>query len=90
MDIAIRPYTPDDAEALLAAVRESIAELAPWMPWCHPGYSIEDARSWIQTTLEGRRDGTLYDFAIIAGGRLAGGCGINQIQPLDRVANLGY
>lgn len=90
MNADIRPYERGDAEALLEAVRESMAELAPWMPWCHPGYSIEDARGWIEATLEGHRSGTHYDFAIVAGAQLLGGCGINQIQPLDQVANLGY
>lgn len=88
--VYIRPYRQEDADALLAAVRESMDEIQPWMPWCHSGYSIEDARSWIETTRTGRANGTLYDFAILAGEELSGGCGINHINMMDRVANLGY
>jgi ribosomal-protein-serine acetyltransferase len=88
--VDIRPYERGDADALYAAVRESITEVSPWMPWCHPAYSLEDARGWIEATLTGRSEGTMFDFAMIADGRFAGGCGINQINRQDRVANLGY
>lgn len=92
MAIAIDLLTsePDDAAALAEAVQESVREVAPWMPWCYPGYSIDDAREYIGATIAGRRQGTMYDFIIMADGSIAGGCGINQINVLDRVANLGY
>ena len=88
--VAIRPYERGDAEDLLTAVRESIAELEPWMPWCHAGYSLEEAAAWIEQAQAGHRDGTMYDFAITVDGRFAGACGINQINGLHRFANLGY
>jgi ribosomal-protein-serine acetyltransferase len=90
VNVDIRPYQPDDADALYDAVRESMAEVSRWMPWCHPGYSRDDASRWIDQTVAGHRDGTLYDFAMLADGRLAGACGINHIDAQDRVANLGY
>lgn len=40
----IRRYAAADAAALHEAARESVAEIFPWMPWCHPGYSIEEAK----------------------------------------------
>jgi ribosomal-protein-serine acetyltransferase len=89
-NVEIRPYRPSDVDELYAAVRESMAEVSPWMPWCHPGYSREDASYWVDQTIAGQRDGGLYDFAMIADGRLAGGCGINHIHAQDRFANLGY
>ena len=45
--IRIRPYRLNDAHAIWEAVRESMNELQPWMPWCHPGYAIEESRSWL-------------------------------------------
>jgi len=89
-DVQIRPYRREDENALLEAIRESWRQVGPWMPWCHQNYSIDDARSWIQTAIEGARTGTLYDFAIFSQGGFAGGCGINNINNQDRVANLGY
>lgn len=89
-EVCIRPYQPEDADALFAAVKESMADIQPWMPWCHSDYSIEDARSWIEATVAGHANGTFYDFAIITGGEFVGSCGINNINTMDRVANLGY
>lgn len=88
--VQIRPYRLEDQDALLEAVRESAEALEPWMPWAHPDYSLDDARFWIQATIEGHSNGSFYDFAVISGGAFAGGCGINHINAQDRVANLGY
>lgn len=76
---------------MVVAARESVADVSPWMPWCHPNYSDAEAASWIAGSLEAHRSGTLYDFAIVdEAGRYAGGCGINQINHQSGVANLGY
>jgi len=88
---AIRPYEPEDAAELHAAIQESVAEVGVWMPWCHAGYSLEEARSWIATQQELTRQGLAYDFSIRSetGGYL-GGCGVNQINRVNLFANLGY
>ena len=90
--VLIRPYQPDDVPLLYEAVRESINEVAPWLPWCHPDYALEESRGWIETRAEARAQGTEYDFAMIdtARGRLLGGCGINALNRANRFANLGY
>lgn len=88
--IKIRPYLPSDAEALYDAARESIAEVQPWMTWCHPNYAISDAEAWIEATINGRESNSFYDFAVLADEQYAGGCGINHINWVDRVANVGY
>lgn len=87
----IRRYRASDAGALLEAVRESSAELSPWMPWWYPGYSLEDGTAWIEHCGAAWQTGAEYDFAIVDDGdRFLGGCGLNQIRPEHRVANLGY
>lgn len=63
---------------------------SPWMPWCHLDDSIDDARSWIHTTIERSRNEPLYDCAVLSRGEFAGGGGINHINAMDRVANLRY
>lgn len=91
LPIRIRPYRETDVEEMTAAARESFADVAPWMPWCHARYSATDAAEWVRATLDGHASGTMYDFAILdAAGRYAGGCGLNQISRLNGVANLGY
>ena len=89
--VAIRRFRSDDAEALLEAAVESQEQIFPWLPWCHEGYVLDDSRAWIErcaATWESRSE---YQFAIVDGAdRLLGGCGLNQIRPEHRVANLGY
>jgi RimJ/RimL family protein N-acetyltransferase len=89
--VHIRLYRPTDISEMVAAARESVADVSPWMPWCHADYSEADAAPWITATLEGHRTGATYEFAIEDDtGRYAGGCGINNINRGSGVANLGY
>lgn len=89
--VHIRPYVPTDVDDLLSAVHESRGEISPWMVWCHRDYSMDDASSWIQTTIAAHEAKTSFDFAIFNdSGTFAGACGINRINPVDRFANLGY
>src|SRR5262250_1822004 len=91
MDVLIRRYRLDDAANVVEAVRESVQEIQPWMPWCHPGYSIEDSVEWLNTQVPAFESGTAFEFAIVSSdGRYLGGCGLNQIDALNQRANLGY
>ena len=89
--IALRPYRAEDVLLLYEAASESIADIYPWMPWCHPGYTIEDSRSWIESRLDawGKPD---YDFVIVerTTARFLGAVGLNQINRVHDFANLGY
>jgi RimJ/RimL family protein N-acetyltransferase len=89
--VAIRFYAAEDAEGLFEAARESIADVHPWLPWCHPGYALHEAKEWAAKQPELRERGEEYNFVITnAAGRFLGGCGLNQLNPLHRTANLGY
>jgi len=87
-EIQLRPYAPADAPALYEAARESSHTVGPWLPWCHPAYTLADAERWIATETT-RPD--LHEFAIVAAdGRFLGGCGLNAIRRQTQTANLGY
>src|SRR2546421_3351699 len=90
--ISIRPYREEDASALYEAVRESISEVSPWLPWCHQNYSIEESREFIGSREVATQGGEWYSFGIFetAGGRFLGGVGINFINRVHQMANLGY
>jgi len=91
VQIIIRFFEEGDANALQQAARESTREVYPWLPWCHPGHSLDDARSWISKQVEARVCGTAFEFVIISlSGDFLGGCGLNHINETDRRANLGY
>ena len=90
-DYIIRLYRACDAEQMHAAALESVAEVYPWMGWCHEQYSLTEAREWIALQIEQARNGLAHEFAILDhAGRFLGGCGINQINKANRFANLGY
>jgi RimJ/RimL family protein N-acetyltransferase len=90
-EIRIRPYRVEDSEAVYAAVRESVPELMPWMPWCHPGYAIAESRTWLEVQVSAFEQQKAFEFAILsAAGDYLGGCGLNQIDDVNRRANLGY
>jgi ribosomal-protein-serine acetyltransferase len=89
--IRIRPYRLDDAQAIWQAARESLTELQPWMPWCHPGYAIEESRAWLAAQVQNFHQRTMFEFAITTDdGAYLGGCGLNQVDALNQRANLGY
>jgi ribosomal-protein-serine acetyltransferase len=92
LKIGIRRYQLDDAPGLYEAARESIADIYPWMKWCHPDYSIEDSRSWVPLAVADWEAGAAYDFVVydLDTGRFLGAVGINQINRLHNFANLGY
>jgi ribosomal-protein-serine acetyltransferase len=86
-DLTLRPPMPADTEAVANAVSASLVELAPWMPWATPDYSVEDAADWIAGN-----PGDLYRFAMFVddGSDVIGTCGLNHYDPLNLIANLGY
>jgi RimJ/RimL family protein N-acetyltransferase len=91
VEIRIRPLVAADARAFHAAALESTGELFPWMPWCHAGYTLEEATAWTGSRKALFAAGDEYSFAIIdANGRLLGACDLNQINRAYRLANVGY
>ena len=90
--VAIRKYHEGDAELLYRAVRESISEISPWLPWCHEGYSIEESRDFVATRNIRSQGDEWYSFAVLdqSCGRFLGGVGISFINRVHQFANLGY
>lgn len=90
--ITLRPYRKQDAAELYDAVRESLEELKPWLPFAHDDYSLRETRDWLKLQPKRWKDGTEFDFAILdaADGVMLGGCGLNNINKENRSANLGY
>ncbi len=73
------------------AVEESKSELIPWCDWCFEEYALEDTRGFLQITSEAAKQGEAFEFAIFnTKNSYLGGCGINQINKNDKIANLGY
>lgn len=89
--IGIRPYRAEDADQLYEAVQESVAEVFPWLPWCRPDYSLEDAREWARTRAELFEQGVEYNFVDLdESARFLGAGGLDDINKVNRYANVGY
>ena len=89
-EVQIRLYGAADAGELAAAVQESVGDIAPWMGWARPDFTVGDAAKWIATQELLARDGSAFEFGVWHSGRFAGGCGVNQINHAHRFGNVGY
>jgi RimJ/RimL family protein N-acetyltransferase len=90
MGVRLRPYDESDVGALVRAARESVGDMWRWMPWCHGGYGADEAAAWIRSSREAHEARQYFNFAILDDGRFAGGCGLNHIDGLNGIANIGY
>ena len=80
--VRLRPFREGDAAALWAAIEESRAHLAPWLPWVHTYTGPDDARAYIARA-QARfllREVELTFVIEARDGRFLGACGL---RPLD-------
>jgi ribosomal-protein-serine acetyltransferase len=86
--LTLRRWREDDLDAVVQAVTESLDHLRPWMPWA-ADYSRQSGAEFLAKSARNWADGTEYGYAIIAGGALAGSCGL-----MDRIGpgglEIGY
>lgn len=90
--LLLRPYVAADADALTEAALESVSEVYPWLSWCHPGYTRDEAVGWIAAcgALWGRGDGYTFAIADARTGRFLGSVGVTHHGPTRVAGNLGY
>jgi ribosomal-protein-serine acetyltransferase len=90
--VMIRPYRAEDIGAMYEAVRESIREVSPWLPWCHAGYTVEETTSFVMAREGAWKNDEAYAFAVFdaAAGTYLGGVGLNFVNRIHQCANLGY
>lgn len=88
----IRPYRPDDAAALLAAVRASLSTLSQWLPWATDDYDLARAETWIAHCSAARDADREHHFGVfdVDSGALLGSVGLNHRIPAYRSAHMGY
>jgi len=90
--LCIRPYGVDDIAEFVTAVRESVATVGAWMPWCVGDYSPADAKAWFDQCSANLGASHAYDVGIFSsdGRTLYGGIAINQINREHNFGNIGY
>lgn len=87
-----RPFEDNDAEAFAAAVRESVASVAPWMPWCTSTYTQTQALEWFAHCRAQAASGAALEYGAFCqdSGEFLGGAGLNEIRQQHKLCNLGY
>jgi RimJ/RimL family protein N-acetyltransferase len=78
------------ADEAAAAVRESLPELKPFLPWATDAYDAETSRTFIEMSVENWDKGTTFNYGIFtAVGDLVGGIGLmTRMGP--GVLEIGY
>ncbi|KJV28094.1 GNAT family N-acetyltransferase [Luteibacter yeojuensis] len=90
--VTLRAYRDADAEALAAAVRESVATAGPWLAWARADYDTATAQDWIRLCKQAWLLGDGFEMLIVDArtDTFLGGMGVNQRNREHRFANLGY
>ena len=90
--LMIRPYRAEDIEVMYEAVRESVAEVSPWLPWCHAGYTMEETTAFVAAREGAWKNDEAYAFGVFdaVAGAYLGGVGLNFVNRIHQCANLGY
>ncbi|HEV2623003.1 MAG TPA: GNAT family N-acetyltransferase [Frateuria sp.] len=90
--LLLRAWRTEDATALHEAVRESLAGIGRWLPWCHAGYDLDEAQAWIRHCRERWVAQEQFAFGVFEQdtGALLGSAGLNQRNHVHRSANMGY
>jgi RimJ/RimL family protein N-acetyltransferase len=89
-EIVLQKYTSKDIPLLFEAVKVSIDRVYPWLPWCHPNYTIAETEAWIKTRPQRWNEGKEFGFSIRdRQGTIVGGCGIG-VRSSPWYGNLGY
>jgi RimJ/RimL family protein N-acetyltransferase len=91
-ELLLRPLARGDRDAMYAAVIESIAQVSPWLPWCHTGYSIAETESFIELCITAWAQQAHFPLAIFDAqtGQYFGGTGLNHIDRQNRLGSIGY
>ena len=91
--LVLHPFRRRDAEPLVAAVHDSIEDLARWLPWAHRGYGRTDAVRFIRDSGAAWTEGRAFDFSIRAADRPKvhlGNVSIWHTSRRERSGEIGY
>ena len=75
LPVILRRWRPGEVEAAYTMVIESRDHLRPWMPWAQ-AYTRGDAADYLAACEQDWQTGTAFGYAITAGGRIVGCCGL--------------
>ena len=82
-ELVLRRWEPTWADEAAAAVRASLPELKPFLPWAHDDYDADTSRAFIKMSVDKWSEGTEFNYAIFTTvGDLVGAIGLmTQMGP---------
>ncbi|MEV4343100.1 GNAT family N-acetyltransferase [Actinoplanes sp. NPDC049596] len=90
-EIVLRSWAPEHAEDLAAAVRASVVELSPFLPFATDAYDVAAARDFIARSAIGRDEGKQFNYAILtADGEAIGSIGLMTERVEPGALEIGY
>lgn len=89
-NLELRLVSEKYAEELCSVVAENLEHLEEWLPWATKDYSVDTAKDFIQTNLNGFAKNEFPSFFIFYENKLVGGIGYNNVNKSDQNAEIGY
>jgi ribosomal-protein-serine acetyltransferase len=88
--VSLQKYRFEDAPELFEAISISVDRVYPWLPWCHPNYTLEETEGWLKTRPQRWNENKEFGFIIRdRQNTIVGGCGIGIVSQ-SWLGNLGY
>lgn len=79
MDLVLRHWEPEHAQALCDAVGQSLSHLRPFIPFAaHEPKTLEERIAWIEGDRRGREAGGDLVYGMWLDGQIVGGCGLHR------------
>jgi ribosomal-protein-serine acetyltransferase len=75
-ELVLRRWEPRWADPAAAAVRESLPELEPFLPWARDDYDVATMRDFIDRSVDTWTKGTEFNYAIFTAGTFIGAIGL--------------
>jgi RimJ/RimL family protein N-acetyltransferase len=88
----LRVARPGDGALILPAIRESLAQLKPWMPWAKDEYGESDAELWVRRAAAAFLKREIIDMLILSReeGRHLGSVGFHSFKWNVPRCEIGY
>jgi ribosomal-protein-serine acetyltransferase len=87
--LVLEATNPSHAAGMYDAVRASLPELEPWMPWAK-GSTYEDTLDFATRTERAWDEGKAWGFTILLDEEVVGSIGFDHHDPLVGAISLGY
>ncbi len=88
--IELRTYDQSISEELFSCIERNRTRLREWMPWLDLTTSVQQLSVFVQSSIDGYQTGACYRLAISIDGKVGGVISLEGIDPMHRIASIGY